>query len=164
MVSLLGGAARAVARSMIPGYLAAGFTRNMGLSALRAGDVGIRRQDFLKLWSEISGQKQVEQVARFIPRKFKPTQNTITESVKRFQTEYVYVFKTTISPEGGAVFPIEHVSIGTDTLESINHMAGLLAPALEENRDTIQLPSYNPDDLVFVGVLHRTKMDLGFED
>lgn len=158
MVNITGLSALSLARSMIPSFIDKSLSRNAGLSLLKAGGIGVRRQDFLKLWSEISGMKQVEERAKFTPRKFRPTVHTITPSTKQYTQPFNNVFKVREGTNHPLFMDGQYLSINSDTLIPIEDLAQRLSISIDEFGNYERTSPLLAGDLVYVGTMRRMEM------
>lgn len=85
-------AMRGLARRFIPEMLRLGMTTTAGLSLLRGEGMGYRRTDFLADWRQFAGIERKRDPLRAIPKKYRPTADTIerTDYTQRKKFNYNY--------------------------------------------------------------------------
>ena len=85
-------AIQGVARRFIPEMLRMGMTSAAGLRMLQGQGLGYRKTNFLADWREFAGTERKRDPLRAIPKKYRPTENTIQrtefEQKKKFHYNY----------------------------------------------------------------------------
>jgi len=84
---------RGLARRFIPEMLQKGWTTGAALSYLKSQGLGYRRQNFLADWRQFSGQERKRDPLKAIPKKYKPTWDTIQMSETRQTAKLHYSYK-----------------------------------------------------------------------
>jgi len=84
---------RGVARRFIPEMLQKGWTTGAALGYLKAQGLGYRRQDFLSDWRQFSGAERKRDPLKAIPKKYKPTWNTIEMSATKQAAKLHYSYR-----------------------------------------------------------------------
>ena len=84
---------RGVARRFIPEMLQKGWTTGAALSYLKSQGLGYRRQTFLADWRQFSGAERKRDPLKAIPKKYKPTWETIQMSETRQVAKLHYSYK-----------------------------------------------------------------------
>ena len=121
---------RGIARRFIPEMLQMGWTTTKGLDYLRGQGLGYRRRDFLADWREFEGRERKRDPLKAIPKKFKPTWDTIekAEYVQRAKFNYTFEVKGFDIVQQKDV--TEWVTVASETLltmEEAEEMAEYLA-------------------------------------
>lgn len=84
---------RGIARRFIPEMLQKGLTSGGGMDLLKLKGMGYRRKDFLADWREYSGRERKRDPLRSIPKKHRPTWDTIEESEYDQAAKFNYTYK-----------------------------------------------------------------------
>jgi hypothetical protein len=84
---------RGVARRFIPEMLQKGWTTGAALSYLKKEGLGYRRKDFLLDWRQFAGTARKRDPLKAIPKKYKPTWDTIQMSETRQAAKLHYSYK-----------------------------------------------------------------------
>lgn len=87
------GLAWKLAQNAIPDLLAQGLSMNKGLTWMIEHGMGIRRQDFARLWNEAKGTSIFRETQKFTPKKFLPKFNTILRTPRDIGGRYQYLFE-----------------------------------------------------------------------
>ncbi len=86
---------RGVARRFIPEMLQKGWTTGAALSYLKKEGLGYRRKDFLLDWRQFAGTERKRNPLKAIPKKYKPTWDTIQMSETMQAAKLHYSYKIT---------------------------------------------------------------------
>ncbi len=86
---------RGVARRFIPEMLQKGWTTGKALSYLKKEGLGYRRKDFLLDWRQFAGTERKRDPLKAIPKKYKPTWDTIQMSETMQAAKLHYSYKIT---------------------------------------------------------------------
>lgn len=84
---------RGLARQFIPEMLRIGMSTTAGLNLLRSEGVGYRRQDFLADWRDFAGIAMKRDPLRAIPKKYRPTEQTIQRTDFQQTKKFYYNYK-----------------------------------------------------------------------
>jgi len=114
---------RGVARRFIPEMLQQGWTTGRALGYLKAQGMGYRRTDFLSDWRQFSGQERKRDPLKAIPKKYKPTWDTIQMSETRQTAKLHYTYQV----EGYDVFQqkkvTEWITVASDQVLTMEQAA-----------------------------------------
>ena len=155
MAPLSAEAIRSTVRSILPRFIAEKSTRAAAMASLREKGLGMRKQDFLRLWSEVAGQAQVAERARFTRREFRPTMQTITPSTKNLTSEYQHIFRLREGVEGEGFKAGDVFSLSSNNLGSVEDMAARLAQGMTASAASAFGTEFQSQDLVYIGTLRR---------
>jgi len=86
---------RGLARRFIPEMLQKGMSAGGGLRFLQGKGLGYRKTDFLRDFREMSGREMKRDPLKAIPKKFKPTWDTIEMAEYRQTAKLHYSYKIT---------------------------------------------------------------------
>ena len=86
---------RGLARRFIPEILQKGMNQAAGLRFLQGKGLGYRKTDFLKDFREFAGREMKRDPLKAIPKKYKPTWDTIEMSEYRQAAKLHYSYKIT---------------------------------------------------------------------
>ena len=115
----------------------------------------MRKQEFLRLWSEVLGQAQVAERARFTPRKNRPTNQTMTPTTKDLTRQYQHIFRIREGREGPGFGPGDTFSLSSDELGIVEDIAGRLADQMSTSTASGFSQDWVSFDFVYVGSLRR---------
>jgi len=86
-------AIRGIARRFIPEMLRLGLTSAAGLRMLQGQGLGYRKTNFLSDWRQFAGTEMKRDPLRAIPKKYRPTENTIQRTDYEQQKKFNYDYK-----------------------------------------------------------------------
>jgi len=84
---------RYLARAIMPEMIRQGMSRVAGLSLLKSEGIGVRRQDFLSDWRDFAGVAMKRDPLRAIPKKYRPTEQTIQRTDFQQTKKFYYNYK-----------------------------------------------------------------------
>lgn len=130
------GATRWIVRQIIPDLYTTFKSASRALEWLKAAGYGYRRTDFLRDWRESLGFEAKKEVIKYIPKKYRPSEATITDTSYDLRTKYQYIGEIEyIERETGQLITRE-VSFPTDELVSIfeaeEHFGEIMEEVAEE--------------------------------
>jgi len=146
---------RGLARTYIPSLLDLGLSATSALGLLRESGLGYRKTDFLSDWREFAGLEKKKDTFKYIPKRYKPTAATMTETSEMLSREYSYVFEV----KGRDVITGEEKKLdwryATDELISIEEAESLVPDWLEVPEYETKLKDYT---VKLVGVKRRLRL------
>ena len=112
-------AIQGIARRFIPEMLRMGLSATSGLKMLQGQGLGYRKTTFLADWREFSGTERKRDPLRSIPKKYRPTENTIQrtefEQAKKFN--YAYEVGGYDSVQGKDI--VDHITVASNDIMSM---------------------------------------------
>jgi hypothetical protein len=126
------GSARSLARSFIPKFIKAGWSRNFSLNWLKERGHGVRKTNFLKDWAQIAGLAQKKDRFKYIPKSKKPDQGTITPSDDKQMNFYKLTYESEVEDVLTGNREKITFSLGLDELPTMGE-ADLMADVIAGN-------------------------------
>ncbi len=128
---------RGLARRFIPEMLQKGMSASGGLSFLQGKGLGYRKTDFLRDFREMAGREMKRDPLQAIPKKYKPTWDTIEMSEYTQAAKLHYSYKITGYDKFKQANVEDWVTVATDDVLTIEEALAEAQRLLEKYKSEL---------------------------
>jgi len=138
---------RGLARRFIPDMLQKGWTAGYSLNFLKGKGIGYRRQDFLRDFREFAGREIKRDPLQAIPKKYKPSWNTIEQSTYRQTAKLHYSYKITAFDAFKNANVETWLTVATDDVLTMEQALAEAKRLIEKYKSELTIEAINIDSV-----------------
>jgi hypothetical protein len=129
------GAPRLVIRAVIPELYTTFKSASRALEWLSKRGFGYRKKDFFADWREVLGFDKRKEAFKYIPKKYAPYKDLMTETEYDIRSKYQYVSHIEYIEKKTGLYKEREISLPTDRLLSMEEAEMKMGEIIEESWD-----------------------------